>query len=295
MATFIAQLINGLAIGSIYALVVMGYNLLILVSGILQFSFGHLVVMAMYAGWIALGLTNNNLALAIPIAITACLLLNTLTAFIFRPMAARGAYLEAIAVGIGIGIIITDILSHFLNQGRAISFPATLTAGGAMMKFGAITFSLGNIYTLVGCIGSLVALLYFLYRHKQGRALRAVALDIDLACLMGIPINRTTIYSFALAGALGGISAVLLAMSLGSASPALGDRLAIIALALMMFAGMGNLKGGLICGFIVGLVESMTMAFLPGRWTDAIIFGLIMIAIIIRPEGLFGTKATVKF
>ena len=295
MATFIAQLINGLAIGSIYALVVMGYNLLILVSGILQFSYGHLVVMAMYAGWIALGLTSNNLALAIPIAITACILLNTLTAFVFRPMAARGAYLEAIAIGIGMGIIITDILSHFLHQGRAISFPATLTAGGTMMKFGVITFSLGNIYTLVGCIGSLVALLYFLYRHKQGRALRAVALDLDLARLMGIPINRTTIYSFALAGALGGISAVLLAMSLGSASPALGDRLAIIALALMMFAGMGNLKGGLICGFIVGLVESMSMAFLPGRWTDAIIFGLIMIAIIIRPEGLFGTKATVKF
>lgn len=295
MVTVVAQLISGLAIGSVYALVVMGYNLLILVSGVLQFSYGHLVVMAMYAGWIALGLTSNNLGLAIPIAITACLLLNTLTAFVFRPMAARGAYLEAIAMGIGIGIIMTDIMSQFLNQGRAISFPATLIGGEAIIKVGVITFSLGHVYTLVACIGCLAALIYFLYRHKHGRALRSVALDLNLARIMGIPINRTTIYSFALAGAIGGVSAVLLAISLGSASPALGNRLAIIALALMMFAGMGNLKGGVVCGFIVGLVESMTMAFLPGRWTDAIIFGLIMIVIILRPDGLFGTKGTVKF
>jgi branched-chain amino acid transport system permease protein len=141
----------------------------------------------------------------------------------------------------------------------------------------------------------MIVLLYLLYHSKEGMAFRAMAYHLQIARLLGISVNRTSIYSFAAAGLLGGITAVLLAMSLGSASANLGNTLMFQLLAVLMFAGMGNLKGGVICGVLFGLAITMSVTFLPGRWTEAVVFGLIMIAIMIWPKGIFGTQITIEF
>lgn len=287
---FVAQVINGLAIGSVYALIVVGINLLLLVRGIFHFSYTHITVMSMYASWMVLGATHNNLAMAIPAGIVTATLLTTLTEPIFRPLAVRKALLEAVIVALGIGIILTDIMSHFLNHGLAIAFPAMLVGGGAQVRFGMISFSLGHVYTLLGSIAAVIGLLYLLYRRKEGLAFRAMAQNLETARLLGIPLNKTGIYSFAIGGILAGITGVLMAMTLGSASPALGDSLAIKAMVLILFAGSGNLKGGLICALLMGLAEALISAYLPGRWTDALVFGTMMMVIIIKPQGLFGAR-----
>lgn len=291
MDVLIAQIISGLAMGATYSLIVIGFNLLLLVRGVLPFAVAHIAVLSMYAAWIVLEQTNDNLFLAIPAAILAGCLLNVLTEPAFRPLALRHAFLETVVVGLGMGIIATDVMSHFLHHGRPIAFPEVLVGGGGMMKLGVIVFSLGDAYTLFGAIGAVIGLIYFLNHHKQGRAFRAMAQDVNVARLLGIPFNRTGIYSFAICGLLAGLAGVLMAMTLGSAGPALGDALAIKAIVLMLFAGMGNLKGGLICAFIMGLAEALAMAYLPGRWTEAVVFSVIMIAIIVRPQGLFGSQA----
>lgn len=290
MEVFVAQVINGLATGSIYAVIVVGINLILLVRGVVHFSYAHIVVISMYASWLVLGQTNNNLALAIPTGILAATLLTIATEPVFRPLALRGAYLETVIVALGMGMIFTEIMSHFIHQGRPISFHGSLAGGGALVQLGMISFSLAHVYTLLGSIGAVLGLLYLLYRHKQGRAFRAMAQNLDVARLLGIPFNKTGIYSFAVAGVLAGITGVFMAMTLGSASPSLGDSLAIKALVLILFAGMGNLKGGLICALFLGLVEALAMAYLPGRWTEAIVFGSIMIIIILKPRGLFGVQ-----
>jgi branched-chain amino acid transport system permease protein len=133
--------------------------------------------------------------------------------------------------------------------------------------------------------------MYLLYRTKQGRAFRAIAQNMFVARLTGIPILRTSIYSYAMAGLLGGITAVFLAMSIGMASARLGDVLTVKVMTVMIFAGLGNLRGGIICAFIIGLVEGFVMGYLPGMWTDAVAFGVMIIGIIIRPEGVFGSRA----
>ena len=290
METFLAQFVNGLATGSIYALIVLGMNLLILVRGVVHFSYAHIVAMSMAAGWIVLGWTNNNFVLAIPTFVITGVVLTTLTEPLFRPLVLRRAFLETVVLALGIGMIITDVMSHFINQGAPIAFPAVLTGGGAMIRSGMIAFSLADIYTLLGGIAAVIALFYFLYRHKQGRAIRAIAQDVGIARLLGIPFKKTGIYGFAVAGLLAGIIALLIAMSLGSASSELGDDVAVKAMILMLFAGMGSLKGGLICALLMGLAEAMALAYLPGRWTEAIFFGIIMIVIIWKPRGLFGTQ-----
>ncbi len=290
MEVFVAQLINGLAMGGIYALVVVGVNLIFLVRGVVHFSYAHIMVISMYVSWMVLGQTNNNLALAIFSGFIAAILLTTATEFIFRPLAVREALLETIIVAMGIGIILSEIMSHFLHRGLPISFPAGITGGGAVVQLGMISFSLAHVYSLLGSIGVVIGLFFLLYHHKQGRAFRAMAQNLGVARLLGIPVNRTGIYSFAIAGVLAGIIGVFMAMTLGMASSSLGNTLAIKALVLMLFAGMGNLKGGLICALLLGLAEAVTMAYLPGQWTEAIVFGAIMIVIILRPKGLFGAQ-----
>ena len=290
METFLAQFVNGLATGSIYALIVLGMNLLVLVRGVVHFSYAHIVVMSMAIGWIALKLTNNSLLIAAPTTILAATAITVLTEPLFRPLARRRAFLETVVLALGIGIIITDILSHFINEGAPIAFPHNVTGGGAMFRSGLIYFSMAHVYTLIGGIIAVVALLYFLYHHKQGRAIRAIAQDVNIARLLGIPFKKTGIYGFGLGGLLAGVIALLIAMSLGSASSELGDDIAVKAMILMLFAGMGNLKGGLVSALIMGLAEAMALAYLPGRWTEAIFFGVIMMVIIWKPQGLFGTQ-----
>jgi branched-chain amino acid transport system permease protein len=288
--TFLAQFVNGLATGSIYALIVLGMNLLILVRGVVHFSYAHIVVMSMAAGWIVLELTHN-IILAIPTFVITGVALTTLTEPLFRPLVLRRAFLETVVLALGIGMIITEVMSHFINQGAPLAFPAAITGGGAMIRSGMIAFSLADVYALLGGIAAVIALLYFLYRNKQGRAIRAIAQDVGIARLLGIPFNKTGLYGFAIAGLLAGIIALLITMSLGSASSELGDDIAVKAMILMLFAGMGSLKGGLICALLMGLAEAMALAYLPGRWTEAIFFGIIMIVIIWKPRGLFGAQA----
>ncbi len=290
METFLAQLVNGLSTGSTYALIVLGMSLLILVRGVVHFSYVNIVVMSMAAAWLVLGQTNSNLILAIPTFIISATVLTIFTEPLFRPLVRRSAFLETIVLALGIGIILTEVMSHFINNGMTIVFPNSLIGGGAIIKLGLVTFSLADVFALLGGIGVMIALLYFLYRHKQGKAIRAMAQNLHVARLLGIPFNSTGIYGFAIAGVLAGIIAMLLAMSVGSASADFGNTFAVKAIILMLFAGMGNLKGGLICAIFMGLAETMAQAYLPGRWTEAIFFGIIMLVIIWKPKGVFGAR-----
>jgi branched-chain amino acid transport system permease protein len=188
-------------------------------------------------------------------------------------------------------MILTDTMSHFINSGQPVAFPGNFAGLSTMVKFGTIAISLPQLLTIVVGVATVLGLQLFLYRQKQGRAFRAIAQSTDTARILGIPLTRAGIYSFALAGLIGGVAAVLTAATLGSAGPGLGDQLAIKATVIVLVAGGGNLWGGLGMAFGVGLADALTQAYLPGRWSDAIVFGVMMIGIIIRPNGVFGSRS----
>ncbi|HEX7474994.1 MAG TPA: branched-chain amino acid ABC transporter permease [Dehalococcoidales bacterium] len=290
MENIIAQLISGLANGSIYALIVVGMTLLLLVRGIVHFGFAYIVIFTAYLGWVVLGLTDNNLLIAIPAFVIIGVILTVLTEPLFRPLAQKRAFLESMVLGQGIAILLTDVASHYFNYGQAVAFPQSLASGGARIRFGVVYFSLADVWALVGGLIAVGILIYFLYRSKQGRAIRAMAQDLDVARSLGIPFTKTGLVGFAISGALAGIVAILIAMTLEAVNPAMGDALAIRAMVLMLFAGMGNLMGGLVCALMLGVVEAMAQAFMPGRWTEAITFGVVMLVILARPNGVFGAR-----
>lgn len=290
MEIFFAQLINGIALGSIYSLVATGFNLLLVVAGVFQFAYPHLIVLSMYISWMVLQATGDNLALAILAAIGAGVGLSLLTVPLFRPLTKRGAIIATFIVSLGIGIIFSDIMNRQINHGVPIGFPLALTGDKALIRFGAAALMTGQLATIIGSILAVVGFLYLLYRTKLGRSFRAMAQAPLSARLLGIPANRTTILAYAMAGLLGGISAVFLAMTLGSASGILGDLLVVKVFAVVVFAGLGNLRGGLICGLILGLAESFAMGYLPGDWTNAIAFAMILGVVMVKPEGVFGLR-----
>lgn len=285
-----AQLINGLALGSMYALVVTGFNLLLLVAGVVQYAYAHIVVIGMYVAWAVLKATGDNLWLAAPVAVVSATLLSMLTEPLFRRLAKKGAVNQSFVMSIGISLILTHVMASELNHGVPISFPESVASNKAVFQVGAAAVSVGQVFTFIGTITAVVVFLYFVNRTMTGRALRAMAQSPFVARLLGIPIVKMRLTSFGIAGFLGGITSVFFAMALGSASSTLGDTLGLKVIATALFAGVGNLTGGMICGLILGVVECIAIGYLPGHWSDAIAFSMIMVAVFIKPEGLFGTR-----
>ena len=291
MNVFLALVISGLGTGGIYAAMATGVNLLLLVAGILQFAFPHMVVLCAYILWGVLKLTGGNVALAIPAAIFSGVGLSLATEPLFRPLSKRGAAISSFVLALGIMQIFADIMQRLVNKGVPIAFPASITAEQPLVRAGIATLTQGQLAVIVGSIGAVVGLLYLLYRTKQGRAFRAIAQDPHTARILGIPFVRSNIYTFALAGVMAGIGGVFLAMTLGKAAGALAGTLAIKVLAVAIFAGLGNLKGGLICGLMLGLVEAFVQGYLPGQWANAVAFSMVLGAVMFRQKGVFGTQA----
>jgi branched-chain amino acid transport system permease protein len=293
MQVFIAQVINGLSLGSIYVLLVTGFNLLLLVAMIIHFSYPQVVVFSMYITWVVLQATGNNLALGILAGVLSSVGLNLLSAPLFQKVMQKRGSVDinaTMVLSMGMGMILTDVLSHTFNQGLPISFPESLSSTKSMVNAGFINIMGGQIWSLAVGIVAVGGFFILLYKTRPGRAFRAIAEDPSGARLVGIPIMKTGLYSYALSGVLGGIIAVLLAMLLGYASPGLGELVAHKVLAVSIIAGLGNLVGGLFVGLFLGILEALFQGYISGTWSNAVAFAIMLVIVLVRPKGLFGTK-----
>lgn len=293
MEVFIAQVINGLSLGSIYVLLVTGFNLLLLVAMIIHFSYPQVVVFSMYISWAVLNAAGNNLILGILAGIAASVVFNVATAPLFQHVMKKreGVDINAtMVISLGLGMIITEVLSQGFNRGFPVSFPKELVGNEGLIRFGLINVSRGQILALAAGIITVSILFWLLYKTRAGRAFRAIAEDPEGARLVGIPILRTGLASYALTGLLGGLTAVLLSSLIGSASPSMGEQVAHKVLAVSIIAGLGNLKGGLVVGLCLGILEALIQGYVSGSWSNAIAFVVMLVVILIRPRGLFGTK-----
>jgi branched-chain amino acid transport system permease protein len=190
----------------------------------------------------------------------------------------------------GMGMIITDVLSHSFNQGLPVAFPENLASSTPLLQIGLISANQGQVWSLGIGIVAVTCFFILLYKTRPGRDFRAIAEDPNGARLVGIPIVRTGLYSYALSGILGGLTAVLLAMVLGTAAPALGEQVAHKVLAVSIIAGLGNLAGGLVVGLLLGLLEAIVQGYISGSWSNAIAFVVMLVVILAKPKGLFGSK-----
>lgn len=288
MDVFIAQITNGLSQGSIYVLLVTAFNLMLLVARIIQFAYPQFVVLSMYASWMVLE-KSGNVILAALAAIVVSVLLNLLSEPIFR----RINNIEKIDINasfvasMGLSMIIVEIMSHSINNGFPVSFPKYWT-GGEVIDFAYINIGRGELAALLGGIILVALFFYLLYHTHYGRVFRAIAEDRKTAKKVGLPILKSNLLSYLIAGILGGIIAILFSMFLGSASPWLGETVALKVLAVSITAGLGNLRGGLYVGLGLGILESLAIGYFSGSWSDVIAFVLMLVVVLTKPQGLFG-------
>ena len=293
MQVFIAQVINGLSLGSIYVLLATGFNLLLLVAMIIHFAYPQVVVFSMYIAWVVLRYTGNSIVLAVLAAILSSVLLNVISAPLFQKIMKNREEVDintTMVMSLGIGMIITDILSHGFNKGLPIAFPSKLVGETPILRVGLISLMGGQVASLVVGVIAVSGIFLLLYKTRPGRAFRAIAEDPNGARLVGIPLLRTGLESYALSGILGGLIAVLLAMLLGYSSPGLGEQVAHKVLAVSIIAGLGNLAGGLVVGLALGIMEALVQGYISGSWSNAIAFVVMLLVILFRPRGLFGIK-----
>jgi len=287
MEALLAYLEAGLVSGSIYSLIAIGMNLLLVVSDVIQFAYGEIVVISMYMCWLILKLSGNYL-FAFFGALVTSLILTLLLEPLLRSLREKHLVVETMIMTIAVGMILTEIMAHFLNAGLPIAFPPSVVGGGGEVSFGLIKITAADIYVILGALTLLAGLYYFLFKTKQGKALRAISYNIQVARLLGIPLQKGTTVSFIVAGLMSGVTAVLFILTIGVASPELGGHITFKGMAVMLLGGMGSLKGGIVGGYLLGIIECLVRGYFIGDWVDAIAMGCIMIIIIFRPAGIIG-------
>jgi len=288
MEAFIAYLEAGIVSGSIYALIGIGMNLLLVVSNVVQFAYGEIVVLSMYACWFA-HKASGSFSLAFLTAVVCASLLTLLVEPLLRGLRERKLLTETLVMTIAVGLILTDLMAVFLNSGLPIAFPGNLVGGGWDATFGLIRITAADIYVVAASVGLMMGLVWFLLKTRSGKALRAIAHNIQAARLLGIPLGKGTVLAFLLAGLMSGVTSLLFILTMGVATPELGEHVTFKGMAVMMMGGMGSLKGAVAGGFLLGLIECLVRGYFIGDWVDAIAMGAMMIIIIVKPDGMFGT------
>ena len=289
MKIIIAQIVNGIALGSVYVLLVTGFNLMFLVGKIIHFSYPYIIIFSMYICWGLLKITDCSF-IAVIGTVLSSVILHILIEPLFRLINNRTRTVDinsSFILSLGIALILTEIMSHQLNYGFPVAFPVGWLNSLSFLEIYLIRFSSGQLYALLISIFMVFILFMLTYRTQTGRAFRAITEEMSMARLQGLPIGKLNFLLYMIAGLLGGMIALLFTMLLGSASPWMGDYVALKMLAVAIVAGLGNLKGGLVCGLGLGIAESLILQFFPGSWSNAIAFLMMLIVILIRPEGIF--------
>jgi len=293
MTTLIAQLVNGVSLGSVYILLVTGFNLVLLVARVVHISYPHTVVLSMYAAWYGMSLADNSITAGVLAAVFTGILVNAVMAPIFARFSHRGVQADinsTMVVSLAIGLAIVELLSHGFNNGFPVSFSGFFRAGGTTFGTDVLHLSVAHLLALILSVGLTASLFFLLYRSAWGRRARAVAEDALGAAIAGVPVALTQRYSFLIGGTLAGVSAIILAALLGFASSTLADLVAIKALAVSIIAGLGHLVGGIAIALALGILEALAQGYLGGTWANAVALVVLLVVLLLRPKGLFGSR-----
>lgn len=315
LSSFLQQLLNGLSIGSVYAIFALGYTLVFSILGVINFAHGAIFTLGAYFTYTLMGgvfsfnglLANASVPIELPFA--AALIIGSLLAgvigvvverFAFRPLRARGADpLLTLVSSLGVAIAIPNIIQYLVGA-EIYTFPSG--AYGQLPP--AIDFSFGigenripvrSVQVVIFAVSAmiLVGLTFIISYTKFGKALRAVAEDATTASLLGINTDRYILLTFFLSGFLGGVAGTLIGSSVSIAGPYFGIAFGLKGLAVIVLGGLGSIPGAVVGGLVIGLAE----AFVPAQYSgykEAVAFAILFIVLLVRPRGLLGRAVLQK-
>jgi len=279
------QVVNGIMLGAVYALIAIGYTLIFGVLGLLHLAHGEVFMVGAFVGLVvALKLPSVIAAIAVAMIVTGLLGL-AIEAIAFRPL--RGAHhLAPLATTIGAGIILQETTRWYFGAEQR-GYPPTLAV--ATWELGPLRVSSVNVMILGAAVVLMAAVQLFLNRTRPGRAIRATAEDPLVAGLLGVNVQTVILVTFFVGSALAGAAGVLVGVAYNSVHPFIGVQMGIKGLVVMLLGGLGNVVGAMVGGLLLGVLEVLGAAYLASSYRDAFAFGALMLILLARPEGLLGT------
>ena len=285
------QVINGLQLGSIYALVALGYTMVYGIILLLNFAHGDIIMVGAYISWLVMAQLGMPPVLAMILSVLGCTLLGVFIDKVAYAPLRNAPRLSILITAIGV--------SYFLENGAQLVFGADAKVVPAFtdvstVQVGGVSLSFAALATIVVTIISTIVLTLLVQKTKLGKAMRAVSEDMGAARLMGINVNNTISFTFAVGSALAGIGAVLYAMAYTQATPTMGMMLGTKAFVAAVLGGIGSIPGAVVGGLLVGFAEVIVTALGLSVWKDAVVFLLLIIVLIVRPTGIFGRTMSEK-
>ncbi len=290
MSLFVSQLFNGLQTGSVYALVALGYSMVYGIILLLNFAHGDIIMVGAYTAFYAMTAFHLHPILSVVLAVVTSTLLGVVIEKVAYTPLRSAPRLSLLITAIGI--------SFLLENGAQLLFGAdtksmdTLVPGN--VSFGSVTISYTAILTIIVAVIAMVALTLLVQKTKLGKAMRAVSEDMGAAQLMGISLNKTISFTFAVGSALAGIGSVLYLCAYSQASPTMGSMLGLKAFVAAVLGGIGSIPGAMIGGFSIGLLEALVAAVGLSVWKDAVVFAILIVVLLVKPSGIMGHPVTEK-
>ena len=291
--SFLNYFISGLSLGAVYAIIALGYTMVYGIAKMLNFAHGDVIRVGAYTAFYTLTMLSNNSLIVILLASLICMCLGLLIEFLaYRPL--RNAN--------SLSVLITAIgVSYFLQNSALLLFGANPKSFSSIVSFGAIklfdgalTITSESIITIVACIVIMLLLTFFVNKTKFGIAMQAVSEDRGASTLMGISVNKTISLTFAIGSFLAGIAGVLLCSSYPTLSSTTGAMPGIKAFVAAVIGGIGSIPGAFIGGLLLGVLENLSKAYISSQLSDAIVFSLLIIMLLVKPQGILGKKINEK-
>ena len=290
---FLSYFINGISLGSVYAIIALGYTMVYGIAKMLNFAHGDVIMIGCYVTFLTMSGQGFHPLAAVLLAVVVCTALGILIEKIaYRPLR-RAIPLAVLITAIGVSYFLQNA-ALLLFGADTKSFTPVISLAPIELAGGQLTISGMTVVTVAACVLIMAALLLFIKKTKAGQAMLAVSQDREAAQLMGINVNATISLTFAIGSGLAAIAGVLFCSAYPTLTPYTGSMPGIKAFTAAVFGGIGSIPGAFIGGILLGLIEIFGRAYISSQLADAIVFAVLILVLLIRPTGILGKKIQEK-
>ena len=281
------QLINGLMLGASYSLIAIGYTLIFGVLNLLYFAHGQVFMVGAFVGLYLVVYAGADIYGALLGAMITCGVLGIVAVFVAVRPVAKDRPLAPLISTIGLAIVLQNLAVYIIG-GQQVAFPEIIEQ--TLYHLGPVTISSVQIFILTVAVTLMVLLWLFIERTKIGRAIRATAENHETAALLGVNVNRVVLITFVIGSGIAGIAGVLDGIKNSGISPFMGLGATVKGLIVMLLGGLGNVPGAMVAGLMLGLIEILSATYIGTTERDFFSFLILILILLYRPTGLFGTR-----
>jgi len=288
---FFQQIANGISLGSIYALIALGYTMVYGIIKLINFAHGDVYMIGAYIGFAAITYAKVGFFPALVISMLLCAILGVLIERVAYKPLRNSTRIAVLITAIGVSLLLEYVMMFFVGA-EVRSYPPVLPE--KVFHLGAVIINLQQIYIVATSIFLMIMLQFIVQKTKTGKAMRAVSIDKDVAQLMGIKVDRTISYTFAIGSALAGAAGVLVGIYYNSIDPLMGIMPGLKAFVAAVFGGIGSIPGAMIGGLFIGAMETMVSGYGNSMYRDAAVFAFLILILLFKPTGLLGKNTREK-